>query len=340
MKLNNPVIPSTLVLLMTATTVAIAEAGTIRHDVDESFYTDLATKYPSVGKLNITKRDDRGSLCSGTLVSSKWVLTAGHCVYGTEGFIRNAKFTIGGSNYSGTYFKTTSGWVNNIDTKDPLALGNDIALIELDSEVSNVKPAAFYTETDELAQIGTFVGFGQTGDGITGEKEGTFGTKRAGTNNIGWTGQSFDFSDRILMSDFDDPRVSNATDLEYSIASGDSGGGMFIDGYLAGVNSFGYAKEDGTPDGSYTDLMGVTRVSSYIDWIGNIINNTRPTSDTPDVDPGGDLVSVNSDSTNISATASNNAKVPEPSAPIVILVISTIFGFGLRNKNKKRFGKS
>jgi Trypsin len=332
LKLNHQVIPSTLALLMTAVTVGIAEAGTIRHDLDDKFYTDLSTKYPSVGKLQI----DRDTTCSGTLVSSKWVLTAGHCVYSEDGFINSAKFTIGGSNYDGKLVQITKEWGENPGNYFD---GNDLSLIELDSEVTNVKPAALYTGTDELSKTGTFVGFGLTGDGLTGAKEETIGTKRAGTNNIDSTGKSFAFSDRILMSDFDDPRVSKATDLEYSIASGDSGGGMFIDGYLAGVNSFGYAQKDGETDGSYTDLMGVTRVSSYLDWIGNIVNNNRPASDTPDLDAGVTSVSFNRDNANVSATANTNTKVPEPSTSIIVLVISTIFCFSLNKKNKKRFGK-
>jgi Trypsin len=329
MRLNNPVIPSTLALLMTAATVAIAEAGTIRHDVDDSFYTDLATKFPSVGKLNI----DRGSTCSGTLVSSKWVLTAGHCVYDKGKFINSATFSVGGSSYDGKLAHTTSEWVDNIDRKDKFYLGHDIALIELDSSVTNVKPATLYTGTDELEKTGTFVGFGHTGNGITGEDEKSVFRKRAGTNNIDWTGVSIDRSNRILLSDFDDPRITEATDLEYSIAHGDSGGGMFINGYLAGVNSFVYGRDERFAN--YTDTVGVTRVSSFIDWIGNTINNTRPVSDTPNLDTEENVVSLNPDNANVSSVADTKAKVPEPPVSIFMLVISAIFGFGLRKKNKK-----
>ena len=73
---------------------------------------------------------------------------------------------------------------------------------------------------------------------------------------------------RVLLSDFDNP--NNASDsswgsstplpLEYLIAGGDSGGGLFInvDGIdlLAGVHSFGWGLIDGNPGQVLTQILG------------------------------------------------------------------------------------
>jgi secreted trypsin-like serine protease len=56
------------------------------------------------------------------------------------------------------------------------------------------------------------------------------------------------------------------TELEFLIASGDSGGGLFLDGKLAGINSF-VSAEDGKTNSSYGDESGHTRISLYREWI-------------------------------------------------------------------------
>jgi hypothetical protein len=80
------------------------------------------------------------------------------------------------------------------------------------------------------------------------------------------------------VSDFDDPRLVNRydplsrpQDLEYQLAPGDSGGGLFIDGRVAGVNSF-ISATDGNTDADYGDLSYTVRVSSHIDWIRGAVN--------------------------------------------------------------------
>jgi hypothetical protein len=134
-------------------------------------------------------------------------------------------------------------------------------------------------------QVGTYVGFGSTGTGLTGEIY-TDGNKRAGQNIIGLgsravlptdQGQYQRLSDRLLVSDFDSPFNANPYDplsiplnLEYSIAHGDSGGGMFINNMLAGVNSFGINPMTGSSNPTYGVTMGTTRVSSFINWINSV----------------------------------------------------------------------
>ena len=89
-------------------------------------------------------------------------------------------------------------------------------------------------------------------------------------------------NDRIFLSDFDNPGnpsdnaygSSTPLDLEYLIAPGDSGGGVFIDfgsgPLLAGIHSFG-AAWDGLVDSDYGDASGHTRVSVFNSWIDSIL---------------------------------------------------------------------
>jgi hypothetical protein len=59
-----------------------AQAITIRDDRYFAQYIDEANKYPSVGKLDVFSPSSsnpvglEGSVCSGTLIRSTWVLTA------------------------------------------------------------------------------------------------------------------------------------------------------------------------------------------------------------------------------------------------------------------------
>ncbi len=90
------------------------------------------------------------------------------------------------------------------------------------------------------------------------------------------------WDERILLTDFDNPLNPNDSnygsnsplDLEYSIAPGDSGGGLFVEyngrWELAGVTSF-INSTDGNPNGDYGDSNGYTRVSDYTGWINSII---------------------------------------------------------------------
>ena len=64
------------------------------------------------------------------------------------------------------------------------------------------------------------------------------------------------------------------TELEFLIGSGDSGGGLFLDGKLAGINSCVLAI-DKKPNSTYSDESGHTRVSKYIDWINLTISEFK-----------------------------------------------------------------
>lgn len=274
----NTAISAALVFAVTGMTAA--HAGVIRHDRDDLLYRNLADSsgYAAVGDMII----NNSSRCSGTAIASNWVLTAAHCV---DDPISSLSFTVGGSTYYGINEIVHQNWTTN------LTQGWDIALVELGSTMTGISFAQLYSGTSEVGNVGTNVGFGRTGTGLTGDTQSS-GTKRAGNNMIDAIGANLGWSSNILLQDFDNPLAAGDSffgsasplDLEYIIAPGDSGGGLFIDIagsiYLAGVHSFG-ASRDGATNFDYGDLAASTRVSSFITWINDIISPTPAPTGLP-----------------------------------------------------------
>ena len=66
---------------------------------------------------------------------------------------------------------------------------------------------------------------------------------------------------------------TRGTPLECLVSPGESGGGMFIAGKLAGIHSVLTTKSARKVlDGGYDNVCGCTRVSMYADWITKTAN--------------------------------------------------------------------
>lgn len=227
---------------------SLVSAGTIDPSTSDTKYLEYGKKFDCVVK--ICGKDDEKKLfeASAVVIDDHHILTAAHVVKDcSECYIlmNEQKYNLS----EVTIHK-------DFDTKFGIA---DLAIgYSKDSFNLDFYPKLYeeFTEVDKVCSIS---GYGLTGTFNTGAIK-SDGKKRAGSNII----------DRI----YEDMLICNAsrrssgkfTELEFFIASGDSGGGLFIDGKLAGINSCVMASSR-SPSSKYDEESGHTRISKFVEWI-------------------------------------------------------------------------
>ena len=222
--------------------MAAAPPIVIRDDRPDSLYLALGAQFPAVARI--------GRAGDGTLITDRWILTAGHVAAGVD--LARAKVHIGGRAYGIRRAIAHPQWRE---------MGpHDIGLLELSEAVTGVSPLGLYEGRGEEGQVATLVGHGDTRTGRGGPWV-SDGRARGARSRV------VDVDAGRLVFRFDPP--PEGEELGGAPGRGDSGGPALLHRggtvYVAGVSSAGYDGANGP--GTYGAVDHFTRVSDHLDWI-------------------------------------------------------------------------
>ncbi len=241
-----------IIYLLVVFFISNISAGTIDPSVPDKKYTEYAKDFDYVGKIRGTDKNAKVFVASGVCIHPHIVVTAAHVLkdsLSAECILNDKKYPLSKIKYHEEFNDNTFGYYD-------IAIGYSPEKILLGFYPS------LYESSDEENKLCCISGYGLTGTFRTGAKNHD-DLRRAGSNMI-------DRIDRQLL--ICSPSLlgsKNHTSLEFLIASGDSGGGLFIDGKLAGINSCVISEVKGGIQSTYGNESGHTRVSRYIEWINS-----------------------------------------------------------------------
>jgi len=232
-------------------------AGTIDPFTDDAKYVEYGKKIKYVYQLCGVYQNQSLFCASGVAINDRWVLTAAHV-------IKNAKLCGLNNELNKETILVEDFFVHeNFDDEFGVA---DIGLVYLSKDLNLDFYPSLYDKDDEVGKLCCISGYGLTGTFFTGQIKGD-NIKRAGSNII-------DSIDKHLLL-CSPSLIEGTTELEFLIASGDSGGGLFIDGKLAGINSCVFRNSTARPKSAYGSDAGHTRISLYTDWIKKTIQQKK-----------------------------------------------------------------
>lgn len=224
-------------------------AGTIDPSIEDSKYIEYGKKFIHTYKICGTSKDKSLFCASATAINSHWFLTAAHIV-------KDARTCI--IHQDDKAYEVKKIIVHKDFDEDKFGSA-DIALCYIEEDLNLEFYPELYELKDEVGKTCSISGYGLSGTFNTGIKSSDM-KKRAGSNTI----DSID--NNLLLCSASKPKDKNRTELEFLIGSGDSGGPLYIDSKLAGINSCVLAA-DRKPDSTYGDDSGHTRVSVFKEWI-------------------------------------------------------------------------
>lgn len=224
-------------------------SGTIDPNTPDSKHIEYGQKFNYVGSL-CGSYDNGDFFCaSAVAIDDHHILTAAHVVDGAKICI----FSLEEFPYK----------INTIiihkDFENKKYGYADIALCYSEKPFGLKFYPSLYDQSDEESKLVCMSGYGFTGNFLNGATKHD-GKKRAGSNFIDRT------ENDLLICSPSRRNNKDFTSLEFLIASGDSGGGLFIDNKLAGIHSCVMVAGK-IPQSKYGEESGHTRISKFIPWI-------------------------------------------------------------------------
>lgn len=239
-------------------------AGTIDPDTPDHKYVEFGKEFNSVGKICGTYQDGIEFCASCVVISPYTVLTAAHVVNNykkVKVIINDKDYEISECLIYKEYKKLPDG---------------DIAICYSKDQIKLDFYPPLYEKSDEVGKQCIISGYGSQGTFLSTSLD-FDGKKRAGTNTIDKIlvlsltkdGKETSYESDLLICSPSRTKDKDKTPLEFSIASGDSGGGLFIDNKLAGIHSsiLWKTKPKNDSKSRYESESGHTRISKYKKWI-------------------------------------------------------------------------
>lgn len=223
-------------------------AGTRDPRIKDIEYIEYGKSFTTVGKICGVYNDGSRFCGSAVAIDDHHILTAAHVVNGST----SCNFYINNKEHCVFDIRIHKNFEKEFGVAD-IAIGKSKSSFNL-----KIYPE-LYDHDDEVGKECSICGYGFTGTFDTGSSFHD-DKKRAGLNMV-------DYIDKdMLVCSSSDVSDKNITKMEFLIASGDSGGGLFINKKLAGINSCVMAV-DRSPKSKYNEESGHTRVSKFLDWI-------------------------------------------------------------------------
>lgn len=235
-----------LTIAQAALSIALI-AGTRDDSISDEKYLEYAEDFaPYTLKIIATSTDGKPSFGTATLLSDRWAITAAHIMHDA------ASATIGGN-------KSVKIVVHPRFEDDCMGC-YDVALVKFADSFGRTFYPPLSTGDEKAGDLCSVAGYGVHGPMSTGYNAADE-RLRAGTCRI----------DR-----FDDTRVicpisRGSSPLPYGISPGDSGGPLFCNGRLCGVNSFTMADKGKTLKSRAGEEQGFARISVMREWIEGVM---------------------------------------------------------------------